>query len=276
MRPALRPVAAAFVGFGFFAGSFAVAAIDIERTFRLSDAGLGFLLAVGILTATAIAAIGGALTDRIGASALFVRALAVWGALLLVEAGAPNLVLFVPAFALATGAGGLVDVVMNILAADALSTSPGRLVRFHGLFNAGAVMGAVFTGIVLRLDVSWRVVWAIVAIAAFATAVVAPRAHIPDPPRGDHVSMWRALVGLRHEGLLVLALVFAASAIVEGGVATWGVLYLRAHLGVGVLAGVGAYAVGAFLATLARIGGGTRVGALGTRRAVAIEYHSVT
>ena len=50
--------------------------------------------------------------------------------------------------------------------------------------------------------------------------------------------MWRALAGLRHEGLVVLALVFAASAMVEGGIATWGILYLRGHLGLGVLAGV--------------------------------------
>ena len=62
--------------------------------------------------------------------------------------------------------------------------------------------------------------------------------------------MFRALIGLRHEGLTVLALVFAASAMVEGGIATWGVLYLRAHVGLGVLAGVGAYVVGNLLAMI--------------------------
>ena len=78
--------------------------------------------------------------------------------------------------------------------------------------------------------------------------------------------MIRALVGLRHEGLTVLALVFAGSAMVEGGVATWGVLYLRAHDGLGVIAGVGAYVVGNSLATLTRIGSVSIVGKLGTRR----------
>ena len=80
--------------------------------------------------------------------------------------------------------------------------------------------------------------------------------------------MWRALAGLRHEGLVVLALVFAASAMVEGGIATWGILYLRGHLGLGVLAGVSAYVVGESLATVARFGGGPIIGRLGTRRAV--------
>ena len=75
--------------------------------------------------------------------------------------------------------------------------------------------------------------------------------------------MWRALAGLRHEGLVVLALVFAASAMVEGGIATWGILYLRKNLGLGVLAGVSAYVVGESLATFARIGGGPMIGGLG-------------
>ncbi len=68
---------------------------------------------------------------------------------------------------------------------------------------------------------------------------------------------------------MILAIVFAASAMVEGGIATWGVLYLRGHLGLGVLAGVGAYVVGESLATLTRMAGGPSVGRLGTRRGVA-------
>ena len=68
----------------------------------------------------------------------------------------------------------------------------------------------------------------------------------------------------------MLAIVFAASAMVEGGIATWGVLYLRDHLGVGVLAGVGAYVAGQGLATIARFTLGPTVGALGIRRGIAI------
>src|SRR6185436_8237461 len=79
-----------------------------------------------------------------------------------------------------------------------------------------------------------------------------------------------ALIGLRHEGLTVLALVFAGSAMVETGIATWGVLYLRAHVGLGVLAGVGAYVVGNGLATVTRLGSGGIVTRLGTRRTVAL------
>ncbi len=264
----LRPVAVAFFVFGFFAGGWAVATVDIERTFHLSDAGLGALLAAGIVSATTLAAIGGAITDRWGAGRSLARALTIWGALLVVEAAAPHIALFVPALMLAMAAGGLVDVVMNIVAADALAHDAGRLVRFHGLFNAGCVLGAAATGIALRLGASWRVVWVGVAVVAVVSGVSTRRARIPEPERFDHPSMLRALAGLRHEGLVVLALVFAGAAMVEGGIATWGILYLRGHLGLGVLAGVSAYVVGESLATIARLGGGSMIGALGTRRAV--------
>jgi hypothetical protein len=70
--------------------------------------------------------------------------------------------------------------------------------------------------------------------------------------------------------LVVVATVFGAAAMIEGGIATWGVLYLRDHLDVGVLAGVSAYAIGETLATLTRTVGGPVVGALGSRRAILI------
>jgi MFS family permease len=266
----LRPVAVAFVVFGVLGGAWAVAPVDIERTFGLSDAGLGLVLAAGIIGATAVAAFGGAVTDRWGAGRTLARALVLWGLLLAAEAFAPHLVVFVPALIVAMAAGGLVDVVMNIIAADALAHEAGKLVRFHGLWNAGCVLGAAICGVVLRLGLSWRVMWFGVAIVGIVAGLATRRARVPEPERFDHPSMWRALLGLRDEGLLVLALVFAASAMVEGGVTTFGVLYLRGHLGLGVLAGVSAYVVGQVLATVTRFSGGPVISFLGTRRAVAV------
>jgi MFS family permease len=179
VRPSLRPVAAAFIVFGSFAGAWAVAAIDIERAFDLSDAQLGFLLAAGIIAATAVAAIGGALVDRFGAGFALTRSLIIWEGLLAVEACAPHLGLFAPAFVLAMAAGGAVDVVMNVISADALASEPGKLVRFHGLFNGAAVVGAAITGVALRFDVSWRVVWLGIAIAGVLIGVVCRRAPCP-------------------------------------------------------------------------------------------------
>jgi MFS family permease len=270
VRPSLKPVASGFVVFGCFAGALAVAAIDIERSFDLSDRGFGLLQGTGILAGTCVAAVGGVIVDRWGAGVTFARTLIVWGAMLAVQAFAPQLALFALAFALTVAAGGLIDVVINVTAADALAREPAQLVRFHAIWNGACVLGAIATGLVLRLGASWRVVWAGLAVIAIVDALITYRAPVPEPARGEHPSMIRALVGLRHEGLTVLALVFAASAMVEGGILTWGVLYLRAHTGVGVVAGVGAFVVGNGLATATRLGSTGVVRRLGTRRTVVL------
>jgi MFS family permease len=266
----LRPVVGAFVVFGAFAGAWAIAVIDVQHAFGLSDAELGGLLALGIVLAAALNAVGGALTDRWGSSVALTRSLAVWSALLLGVAAAPVLGVFAVVFTLTIATGGFVDVVMNVIAAAALSERPGHLVRFHGLFNLGALLGAAATGTVLELDLSWRAVWVGIAVAGFLLALVSRSATLPSAPRVEHPSLLRALAGLRHEGLVILALVFAASAMVEGGIATWGVLYLRGHLHVGVVVGVSAYVVGQGLATVTRMGAGPAIGTLGIRRGVAL------
>ena len=176
-RGTLLPVAGAFLVFGSFAGAWAVAVIDIERTFGLSDAELGTVLAIGIVLAAALNAVGGALTDRWGATVALARSLAIWSALLVAVALAPVLGAFAVAFALATAAGGFVDVVMNVVAAAALSGTPGRLLRFHGLFNLGALLGAATTGIALELDASWRVVWIGIAVLGLVLALISRSAE---------------------------------------------------------------------------------------------------
>jgi MFS family permease len=270
VRRSLRPVAAAFLVFGAFAGAWAVSAVDVEGSFGLSDLELGLLLGVGVVASTVAAALGGAFSERVGARAALTRALAGWGLLLVVAACSPRAALFAVSFTLVLAAGGVVDVVMNVIAADALSHEPARLVRFHTLFNAGAVLGAAVTGGTLQAGASWRVVWIAVALSALLTAVLVWRAHLSDPPRREHPPVLRAVAGLRHEGLTALAVVFAAAAMVEGGIATWGVLYMRANLGLGVLVGVSAYVIGQTLATLARVGGGPLIAVLGTRRAIVL------
>ena len=73
---------------------------------------------------------------------------------------------------------------------------------------------------------------------------------------------------LRRDGLLVLLAVFALAEVTEGGVDTWGVLFLRNHLATGVLLGAGAYVVGQLVAATTRGAGGTLLGRLSTRHAL--------
>ena len=53
-------------------------------------------------------------------------------------------------------------------------------------------------------------------------------------------------------GCTLSAGIFAGAALVEGGIDTWGVLFLRSRLAAGILVGAGAYVVGQSLATVAR------------------------
>jgi fucose permease len=72
------------------------------------------------------------------------------------------------------------------------------------------------------------------------------------------------------DGLLVLLVIFAIAEITEGGVDTWGVLYLRTHLAAGVLLGAGAYVAGQGIAALTRGAGAPAIGRLSPRRALIV------
>ena len=75
---------------------------------------------------------------------------------------------------------------------------------------------------------------------------------------------------LRADGLLVLLAVFALAEVTEGGVDTWGVLFLRNHLATGVLLGAGAYVVGQAVAATTRGAGGSALGRLSSRHALIV------
>src|SRR5213083_271133 len=79
----LVPVAAAFVCFGMFWGTWAVAAIDVERFLRVSHAGLGALLALAAVAAVATNAVGGPVAERWGARRALAGFLTVWATLAL-------------------------------------------------------------------------------------------------------------------------------------------------------------------------------------------------
>ena len=264
MRPppnhSLWPVAAAFAVFGGFWGTWAVSAIDVERFLRVSHAGLGTVLALAVLGGTVANAVAGTLAERHGTRLALATCLLAWaglvgGLVVLHHRGA-----FIAVFVLSVAVGGGVDVVMNVAASAALADRPGVLLRFHALFNGGAVVGAALTALLVHAGTTWRAMWAVVAVLAVIVAVVVARTELPAGGPGDHVSIRDGLTALGRAGLLRLAAVFALAALVEGGIDTWGVLFLRSRLAIGVLAGAAAYVVGQSLATVARasVGGAAR------------------
>jgi predicted MFS family arabinose efflux permease len=171
-------------------------------------------------------------------------------------------------------AGGSIDTAMNAEASHRLMSSPKSLVRLHALFNTGALSGAAIAALVIHAGVSWRWVWPGIAVVALGIGVWAlvtdPGTSLApaDPAGTAHHPSRHPLRRLHRDGLLALLVVFALAEITEGGVDTWGVLYLRNHLATGVLLGAGAYVVGQLVAAATRGAGGHLLGRLSTRRAL--------
>jgi MFS family permease len=248
----MRVLRVTFFAFGFFWGTWAVVAFDVQEFLRFSDAQLGLLLAVTVLGGTVANAAGGVLSERHGTRVVLSTGLVVWAVLLLGLAATTTRGLFCVAFLAAIASGGLVDVTMNVAATAALGSSASRLLRMHALYNSGALAGAAVSGALLAHDVSYRVIWCGVAAVAIALAAWCRVTTLPAGERGEHFTVREGISALAQSGLRVLAVVFAIGALVEGGVGTWGVLFLRSRLGLAAAAGAAAYVAGQALATVAR------------------------
>lgn len=276
------PLVAAFLAIGLFWGSWAVLVANIRHTFHLSNVSLGWLLAVAICTAGLTGGVVGHLAERWGERRMLAVALGAWSLLMVGTGIAPSLWAFAACFVACVTAGGCVDTAMNAAASRQFAGRSGSLVRFHALFNSGALIGAGVAGITLHLGASWRWLWpsfgalvAVLAIWAGRMAWAVPdsrrertKALRPTPPRPKGL---RGSVRQLHvDALVVLLLIFAFAEITEGGVDTWGVLYLRTHLAAGVLLGAGAYVAGQGIAMLTRGVGAPVIGRLSPRSALIV------
>jgi MFS family permease len=256
------------VGFGAFWGAWAVAAADIERSLGVSHGAFGLVLSAALAVAAITNGVAGVLAERWGTSAALGRVLLVWAVLLLLGALAPDAGLaFV--LVLAVAAGGAVDVVMNVAATAAFADAPGRLVRFHGFFNAGAALGALATGALLRAGWSWRWTWAAVAVVAIALWPRVRAGQLPASGAGERRGITTAVRVVWREHLMLLAIAFAIGAMVEGGIETWGVLSLRERVGSGIVLGAGAGVAAYLVAAVARFTLGPVAGARGAAIGVA-------
>jgi predicted MFS family arabinose efflux permease len=164
---------------------------------------------------------------------------------------------------------------MNAEATHRLIGNPSALVRFHALFNLGALAGAAGAGILIGAGGSFRWAWPAIALVALVvgTWTLLTDSGQPMTSATGHPSATaqkHPLRRLRREGLVMLLFVFALAEVTEGGVDTWGVLFLRNSLASGVLLGAGAYVVGQAMAAATRGGGGTVLGRLSARHALVV------
>ena len=122
----MRPVRASFLTFGFYWGTWAVVALDVQRFLGFSDAALGLLLAATVFGGVLANGVGGILAERLGTRTLLSGALVLWGVLLLGVATTTNAWAFCLLFLATVAGGGLVDVVMNVAGTAALGSESAR------------------------------------------------------------------------------------------------------------------------------------------------------
>jgi MFS family permease len=273
------PVAVSFIVFGMFWGSWAVAITNVKHAFDLSDATLGILLSVAIGIAALNGAVLGHFAQRLGTRAILSGSMATWAVLLVCTGVASSFALFAVSFTVLEATGGAVDAAMNGAISKRLMGKPGELVRFHALFNTGALIGAASSGLLLHAGVSWRWLWPGLSVVAVVLALWTWRApaylsSVPDDgalhgtTRTETGGTLGPVARIRADHLLLFLFVFAIAEVTEGGVDTWGVLYLRTVLTAGVLLGAGAYALGQTVAITTRGAGGRLLGRLSARRAL--------
>lgn len=266
----MRPIGWVFVLFGLFWGAWAVAAVDIQHSLGLSVGEFGLLLSASLAGSAGANAVGGGLCERFGTARVLSLALGTWTAALVLGAASPTPAILGIAVVLVVVNAGLVDVAINVGSMSALADQPGRLVAFHARFNWGAAAGALVCGALLAAHVSWRWTWVAVAVTAAILAVICGGSRLPGGSGGASVPWHGALSLLRDERLFVVAGIFALSAMVEGGIDLWGVLFLRSSLASGLLLGAGGAALGYTVAAVTRTTLGPAVGRRGPPRGVAI------
>ena len=267
----LRPIGWVFVLFGIFWGSWAVAAVDVERALHLTTGGFGALLSLALAGAALANAVGGTLCERFGTGTVLGIVTAELGGALDRRgvAFAHRCLLGLLIIAMFAN-GGLIDVAINVAATAALGHRPGRLgrlsrtVQWRGCCRCRAHRISARNRSVVALDVGGG------RGGRLGLAVVCLRVPLPAGQAGDRVPFGGAFSLLRREGLLVLAGAFALAAMVEGGIELWGVFYLRTHLASGLLIGAGGAVLGYTVAAVARYSLGPTVGRRGTARGVMI------
>ena len=268
----LAPIAGTFATLGLFIGIWTVVTPEVESALGAGPGRLGLVLTGALVVAAAMNTVGGALAERRGTTAALRLTLGWWAVALAVGAFAPALWGVALGVVVALSGSGAVDVVANVAATAALADRPGRLVRFHSLFNVGGAFGAALAGVLLGWSgtIGWRLAWGGAAVVVVVVGVLSLGVDLPAGHAGEKVRLSEGMRTLHRERLVPVAVAFALGATVEGGINTWGVLQLRGQLDAGLLVGAGGAVLGYLVAVVARLSVSGVQTAAGARRIVVV------
>ena len=263
---------AVFTSNGLAFGTWAANIPRLRELAALTDAQLGLLLLAVSLGAVLAMPIAGSYGERLGTGrmcALSGAALAVAGPLPALSAGSGPLLLGASAVLLGLSLGVL-DVAMNARAA-ALERGWNAPIMssMHAGWSGGQLAGAALAGVLAALGTPLPAAAAlpgpaVLVLAALAVRVPVPRMPVPRMPVADDAPRFalpsRAMLGL----CALTGLAFS----IEGAVADWSGVYLRADLGASPALASSSLGAFAFVMVLCRLVGDVAVGRLGRKAVV--------
>lgn len=273
VQPATRPLKervatlGVFLANGFGIGAWAVEVPRIKESLSLSDTSLGIALFAFALGAIVAMPLAGQLAPRFGSG----RATALLGAAFIVTlplpAFAPNLATLCIVLLALGAANGALDVSMNGHASTIETEWKSPIMSsFHAAWSAGGLLGAA-TGAMLQKG-GVGVIGGLalpdvfIAILMVAAAVLALRDL---GPRAAASSNGFALPNAR---VMKLALLAFLCMLVEGAVADWSAVYLRATLSEAASVAAVGYSAFAFSMAACRIVGDVSVRRFGSSKVV--------
>lgn len=250
-------IAAQFAIFGVTFAMVSVLWKDILVAVHISEATFGRILAAMPVAGVPIMLLGGYLGDRFGPRLLPTLGTALMIAFCLtLVAPMSILVLLVAVICQGIGAG-IYDVGINAASVDYERRSPRSVLNaLHACFNAGAVTGAVVTGVLRSGGVPYQAILA--GLAALYSVMLIAIWRVPAPLQTSHATQQRDWRGTLREmrtnrTMRLMAVVLCCALVIEGTMGTWATLYLRADIGLAAWIGGVGYALFNVTMTIGRL-----------------------
>lgn len=235
-----------FTLFGVLVGSQGVLWAEVIRRLGIGEGTFGTVQLLSPLVAVVVLLWSGQLSLRMGKKALSLIGVALLLASCLALAAVSNLAGLVGMLLVAGTGNGLFEAGMNGAALDwERARGRGMMNTMHACFSGGAVVGALATGKLLDIGLTYAGVMLIVA-ALYSLALLLSL-PVTFPPSDTLANETASLaVTLRLIGgnriLLALAVICMLSVFGEGVAGTWSVIYLRDELGAAAVVGGVAFA----------------------------------
>ncbi|MGI8690616.1 MAG: MFS transporter [Thermomicrobiales bacterium] len=265
-------IAAQFAIFGVTFAMLSVLWKDIIVAVQISEATFGRILAVMPVAGVPIMLLGGYLGDRIGPRLLPTLGTALMIAFCLMLVGPASIMLLLLAVIFQGVGAGIYDVGINAASVDYERRSPKSVLNaLHACFNAGAVTGAIVTGILRSVGVPYQAILA--GLAALYGLMLVAIWRVPAPVQTSHATQqrdWRGtLRAMRtNRTMRLIAVILCCGLVIEGTMGTWATLYLRADIGLAAWIGGIGYALFNVTMTIGRLMNQRLLARIGPRAAL--------